>query len=199
MARKMGKKKLQYPAKATLNLVMRERSMNSLSTVLPVFLVLLFAVGAFAKFAVIDRLLEAGTARASLAAAQAVLTGAEAANADYASISAEYSRYFFTGFTKEEAAAVDRMEILALLEQQLMAAAQVSAVSVTGNIMTVSISGVTLQELSDLIRDLKAHEIVSDVSVYTAETQAGRTDGGKTAAATMTITLTQPEKDGDMQ
>jgi len=193
------KKNLQYPTKTTLNLALKDYTMNSPRNVLPIFLVLLVVIGAFTKFAVIDRLAEVSAARAGLADAQTRLLAAETANADYASLAAEYDIYTYNGLTEEETKAVDRMEALDLLEQQLMAAARVSVVSVSGNIMSARISGVTLQGLSELMRDLNTHSMVSGVSVSTAGTQSGEAAGDMLAAVTITITLVQAEKGGDGQ
>ena len=194
MEKTARRKKLRYPSKVTVNLVMRERSGNSPRIVLPLFLVLAVLIGVFAKFAVIDRLAVAARAQAGLAAAQAELAQAQAANEAFDSVAAEYSRYFYSGFTEAELGAVDRMEILGLLETELMPRAQIGAMAVKGNVMTVNLSGVTLQGLSDLMRQLKDQDLVSGVSVYTAGTRAEQSEGAGLASVVMTITLAQDGK-----
>ncbi len=196
LAKAVRQKKLQYPTKVTVNLAMRERSMNSPRTLLPLFLVLLVAIGAFSKFAVIDRLTEAGAARAGLKAAEAVLAEAQSQNAGFAAVLEEYSRYSDSGLSEEEKAAVDRMEILDLLDGQLMATSRVSDVSVKGGTMTVTVSGLTLQGLSGLMRQLKDSGMVSDVQVYSAGTDSVQTGESLLAGVTMTITMAQPGKGG---
>lgn len=199
MVKNVSKKKLQYPTKKTLNLATKETTINSPSRVVPIFLILLVAIGAFTKFAVMDRLSEVTAARASLVVLETRLAEVEGANAANAAIEDEYNRYSYRGFTEEETSEVDRMEILDLLEGQLMTPAQVSNVSVMSNTMQINLSGVTLSQLSNMIGDLKACNIVYDVWVYTAGTQSQQRIGDKEVVATMTITLTQTEKGGDVQ
>jgi len=197
MAERLRGRKLRYPVKGTVNLVVREHPMNNPRALLPFLLAILLVVGLFSKLAVIDRLARVGAAQASLSAVAARLAEAEAANAGFSEISAQFGRYYCSGFTEEELSAVDRMEVLALLEGSLIPAARVSDASLRENTLTVNVSGLTLQELSDLMRRLKAQELVSGVSLYTAGTGSREREGNTLAKVTMTIVLAQAEEGGD--
>lgn len=196
MAGKSNRKQ-QIPSKTTVNLAGREPLFKLTGGTMATVLVIILLTGAFARFAVIGRLARVSDARAELAVRTAELAGLEASNAENQSVTEEYNRYFYKGFSEEELSSVDRMEALNLLERELMGAAQVSSIQLTGNTMSVTLSGVTLQQLSEMMRSLKEHPIVQDVSVYTAGTERGQETGEKATAASMTIVLAQPEKGGD--
>jgi hypothetical protein len=185
----------RYPTKRTLNLVIREDSMNRPIFALPIFILLVAALLAFAKFAVIDRLAAVFAARTSLSAQENELKMKTAANAEYNTVLNEYNRYFFSGYSAAENAQVDRVEIITLLEQKLIYSAKISSITVLGNKVTVNLSGVTLEELSLIIRNIRDEKNISDVSVFNAGTQS-KTDGNKLSSVSLTITFSKAEKGG---
>jgi HAMP domain-containing protein len=195
LEKKAKKKKLRYPTKTTLNLVIREDSINRPAYAFPIFILIVIAVLAFAKFAVIDRLAELSAARTNLASQQAELKTKTGANADFNKVTNEYNRYFFSGYSEAENSQTDRTAIINLLEQKLIYSAKVSSIAVMGNKATVVLSGVTLEELSAIMRNIKDDKNVSEVAVSSAGTQS-KTEGGKLAAVTLTITFKKPEKEG---
>ncbi len=149
---------------------------------------------AFAKFAVIDPLTELSAARASLASQQAELKTKSEANADINKVSNEYSRYFFSGYSDVENMQADRVAILSLLEKKLIYSAKLSSITVMGNKAAVILSGVTMEQLSEIMRSIKDEQSVYEVALSNAGTQS-KTDG-TLAAATLTITFKKPEKGG---
>ncbi|MPM66232.1 hypothetical protein SDC9_113139 [bioreactor metagenome] len=189
---------MRYPEKVSLNLAMRERSVNSPLVFLPLLLVLLAALAGFSKLAVVDRLALVSRQQASLSGLEVSLAAIREENADYGSVSLDYNRYFFSGFSPDELAAADRLAALSLVETQIMTRATVSSMALKGNSVTLSLSGLSLQELSDLVRDLSGMDTVSGVSVSTAGTDASgrQTQPGNLSAAVMTILLKSTSKGG---
>ena len=186
----------QFPQKTTINLVIKERTANSPSRAIPVFLIVLALIAVFCKFAVIDRLKAVDQKAQELAQIQRQIAELERETAGFDEVSKEYSRYSASKMTEDEKAAVDRMEALSLIENDLMAAARVSRFSIAGNTLAVELSGVTLEQTSSIVQRLKESDLVSNVTVYTADTKESEGNG---VAVSMTITLEQPVEGGDQE
>lgn len=174
MARK--EKKVLYPTKTTLNLCMKEKTINSPSRIIPLFLLVVLVALAFGKFAVADRLAAASRAEQAAVRAEADLSALRQQTRDYEKVREEYERTLFGG-ADEDQAQVDRMEVLALVEDIIMPAAQVASWSALDNMMTLSLSGLTLSDTSDLIKSLLTSDIVEAVDVYTVGADKEGEDG----------------------
>ena len=66
----MKKNSNKYPVKTDINLAIREKKQNKLSTNIPTFIILVIAIAIFSKFAVINRLEQASEAENSATVAQ---------------------------------------------------------------------------------------------------------------------------------
>lgn len=185
----MKKKAVVYPSKTTLNLCMKEKSPWRPGRVVPTFTALALAVVLFGKFAVADRLAQVSREQQVLAGLAAQVQALEEATADYDAVLEEYGRYSVGWMTDEEKAAVDRVDLLDLIEQELMSAAAVQQFSVTGNVLSVSLAGVTLEDTSRIVQRLYTWPEVQSVSVYTASTQQQK--AAEEAAVSMVVTLAQ--------
>lgn len=183
----------QIPQKKTINLVIKEKSQFRPTRVIPLFLLLAALVTAFAKFAVLDRLDHVAAERAKLIGVLAQQSALEASTADYNEVAAQYRRYASNWMNDSERAAVDRMEVLALVEAELMSVAGVEKFSIADNVLSVNLTGITLDQTSVIVQRLNTYPIVSSVSVYTATNQADRTQPGVSTQVSMVITLSQPD------
>ena len=104
---------------------------------------------------------------AERAAAAEILAGAPA-------LTIEYERR--TGAGTKELNDIDRQEVLALLERDVLPAAQVRSFRVSGNEVWLQLCGVTLEQAGDLIDVLQAEETVSRASISQAGGENGMTD-----------------------
>ena len=77
------------------------------------------------------------------------------------------------------------MECLDLIKSRLIDKAQVETYSIADGLISVQLSGVTLQEVSAIYADLMASDLVTGVQVYTAST----TGGEERVTAALTIQL----------
>lgn len=171
---KMKKKKpakAVYPSKAKLNMAMKEKSPLEPKRLIPALIVLFFCLGVFAKFAVLDRLAEVDNARYSLASLQELCSVMEKANADYEEVSKQYAHYSTSWMTDEMKAVIPSSEILALLETHLMPKGQIMALSTSGSTISVDVGNIDLEIAAGFVEDLSAMPTVTDVRVYTAESE----------------------------
>lgn len=162
----MGKK--QYPVKPDLNLAQREHRHRDLREAAALALVLALGIGLFCKFCVIDPLGEVGNAQASADRMEQSLAQVRAQTTDYDRVLKEYQSH-----TLAQAAmggTADAMECLDLMEERLLSRSQVSAFTMADSLISVQLSGVTLEEVSDIYTGLMASDLVKNVQVYTAAT-----------------------------
>lgn len=184
-------RKNEYPSKQTVNLVFRERSINSPSRAIPAFLLFLVFLAFFVRFGVQGQLQKMTSAQASLEKVQADLSGLMEYNRDYETVREQYSQYFNDYLNEDEAVLRDRLDVLTLLEECVMNQADLSSISVQGNICRISITDVPLNTISGIVADLESNPQVQYISVATAATENNE-DGQdrQNVTANVTITLT---------
>lgn len=187
-------RKNEYPSKQTVNLVFKERSINSPSRAIPAFALFLAFLALFIRFGVQGQLQKMEAAESALRRAQSDLNGYLEYNSDYDEIKEQYSQYFNDYLNEDEATLQDRMKVLELLEQCVMTRADLSNIAIQGNVCRVSITDVPLNTISDIVATLEGNPQVQYISVVTAGTENG--DGsqiGQNVTANVTITLTEEQ------
>ena len=112
------KKQAPVASKSTMNLAFHESSFR-LSRVLPVILVVVIIAALFAKFGFIDMISKKTAAYAELGQKQEQMQSISAKLAEYDELAAEYGRYSYGWLTEDEAALVDRMAVLAIIEKTI--------------------------------------------------------------------------------
>ena len=190
----MKVKNLGFSAKRTLNLVVDEKVHTSPRRIFIAVFVGAVAVALVGKFGVYDRYQAITDAQNELSDAQEQYLALLTQDADYNDVVAEYNRYSFGGMTDEEKAVADRDQVLTLIEQDLIPSANVESADLTGNQLSVQMSGITLTQASAIVQTLDDSDLVQSVSIYSANTadeNAASTAeaGDKAATVTMTITL----------
>ena len=156
------------PTKKDINLaVIGEQRMNVLVAI-PAILLILLAAALFSKFLVYDRLQEVAAAQREVIELQDQLDAGYEELADYAELAELYAHYTFSGMTEEELERIDRVEVLSLIGRLILPQAGVQDLTVSGNQMTLNMSGSTLQEINLLLQKLEADDIVDFCGVTTA-------------------------------
>ena len=184
-------RKNEYPSKQTVNLVFREWSINSPSRAIPAFLLFLVFLALFVRFGVQGQLQKMTSAQASLEKVQADLSGLVEYNRDYEAVREQYSQYFNDYLNEDEAVLRDRLDVLTLLEECVMNQADLSSISIQGNICRISITDVPLNTISGIVADLESNPQVQYISVATAATENNEeVQDRQNVTANVTITLT---------
>jgi len=141
-----------------------DRTTKPATIALYVLFVLVCLLG-LGKFLVYDIWQETMEAQRDLTAAREELTTVMAGLKDYSEVHERYSRY---SATEEEAALIDRMEVLALLDSAVTA--KMDAVAISGGTAQIQFSGVTLAQTAEIVNALEASPIVAGTMVNTAST-----------------------------
>lgn len=198
-------RKAVMPTKTTLNLAIKEKKELRPGRTVPAVLAVLVCAALFGKFAVADRFAAAQAAEAAVAARRAELAAIEQSYADFDEVQHTYNQYTYTGFDRTIA---DRLDIMALLEREVYPVGTVRTLSIAGKTVTLTVSDLTLEQLSSLTARLKADPMVAGVAISTATYSgyASDEDFGSGGAAALSISLTDAgpasaagEEGGDAQ
>lgn len=181
----MKKNSNKYPVKTDINLAVREKKQNKLSTNIPTFIILVIAIAIFSKFAVINRLEQASEAENSATVAQQQLETLKEYTNNYPKVLEEYNALLASKSSINVVATP--MERLGLVERYLISASQVNSFDVVDDVITAQISGVTLNQISAIYANLMSDPLIENVQVYTASTND---KNNSLTTATMTIQLT---------
>lgn len=163
----MSKRKAAYPAKRSMNLYYKPDRTTKPATVMLYVLFTLACLLGLGKFLVYDVWMETQEAQRTLAAAEEQLESVNLELTDYGEVWERYSRY---SATEEERDLIDRMEVLALLDQAVGATATMDTLSVSGSTVQIQFSGVTLAQTARIVNALEASPIVAYTMVNTAST-----------------------------
>jgi len=160
-------RKGRHYQKRTMNLYYKpDRTTKPATIALYVLFVLVCLLG-LGKFLVFDLWMETTQAQRALAATQEQLSDIMAELVDYNEVRERYERY---SATEEERALIDRMDVLALLDDAVGATAKLESISISGATAQIQFSGVTLAQTAQIVNALEASPIVAGTVVNTAST-----------------------------
>ena len=183
----------KLPSKTTLNLVVKVKTLAHPTRLIPILLLIFIGAALFAQFAVIRRLNQVKQAEAELTQMQELLEMTQNAYADYDAVEEEYNKYTYDNFDRS---LFDRMDILDLIRRRLFPACTVQSLSISHNtstsndILSLTVTGPTLEETYALVSGLLSEPMVEDVNIasYVDNSENASADQPK-STVTMTITL----------
>ena len=175
----------KYPSKTRINLVAQEGKKEQNVTAIAIFVLFLVALAAFTKFMVIDQMAKVNAAEAAYQSAEDQLTALKTANADFAEVRAEYTRFGNSYMTENELSLQDRAAMLEVIDQKLSGRTGIQNVSISGNVASLSVTADTTGDISAVVEELRACDIVSfvNVSVVTNSEAGGKEEPAKEAPA----------------
>ncbi len=176
----------KLPVKRSINLAaVGVKKMNIAGAVIGIVLIVAAAV-LFGKFAVADRLSAMNKAERRVTEMKGRLDEVYRDIASMQNVESDYAHYTFSGMTKEELSRAERSEVITMLENELTAERETSSWTVSGNILTLTVSEDSLETVNNLARRLETYDIVSLCTVSNAEkdekTNGRNADNGKVRA-----------------
>ncbi|MCR5138180.1 MAG: hypothetical protein K6C12_14025 [Oscillospiraceae bacterium] len=162
--------KRAYPVKRTINLAMTDVQPMNPGLAIPLVILVLIAAVLFGKFAVVDRLKAVSQAEAEVAEAKSRLSEAYQRLDSYGELSELYAHYTFSGMTDEEVHRTDRAEVLDLIREVIYPRVRMDNWSLRGNILTVTMTADTLEDINQTAQTIKAEDIVDLCTVTNAKT-----------------------------
>lgn len=167
-----AKKAARCPTKRSVNLARRPpRTRSALTLVIGIVLIAALSL-AVAKFAVLDQLARQRTAEANYRSVHAQYEQMQQALEDYDAVEQAYRTYSRGWMTEENGAFVDvdRMDVLHLLEEQLLACGEVRSFAVQRDTVVAAMAGMRLAEVSAMFERLQQQPIVAAASLNLAST-----------------------------
>ena len=188
----MSRRNAAYPAKRSMNLFYKPDRTTKPATVALYVLFALVCLLGLGKFLVYDVWVETTQAQQALAAAERQRDSLLLELTDYNEVWERYSRY---SATEEEQALIDRMEVLALLDEAVGTTASMDAVSIGGSTVQLQFSGVTLAQTAQIVKALEASPIVAYTMVNTASTTQSEGAPADASAPVQASVLIQLQKE----
>lgn len=171
-----GRKTVKCPHKQGINLNMREQKGNPRLTLLVGCLAIVILAGCVAKFGVIDQYRRLDAAQAAYASVHTEYTQMQELLKGYDRLLMEYRTYsmeWATDGSEDNGTLVDRQKALDLLEQEMLSRGRLVSLQVSGNKMTVAMSGMSLDQISRMFDVIQQSPIVSNVELNLASTEDG--------------------------
>ncbi len=163
-------KTVRMPTKQSINLANVNSKPIKLYIALPAIILIIAAAVLLSKFAVVDRLMQVSAAEYRVATLRTELSAAYEKLASFDDLNEKYAHYTYSGMTAEELHRVDRCEVIALIQRVILPELIVDSWSVTGNQLTMSVTGSSLQTVNLMVQKLYEEPIVDYCTVRTAST-----------------------------
>lgn len=129
------------------------------------------AAGLFGKFGVADRLAEVSVQQALVKELELQKNELTAYVESFGDLQQTYAHYTAEGLTDEELSYIKRPEILDLLETVILPRVKVSSWNLSGNRLTLPVTGENLSDINKLIQELEEKELVDYCSIMAASTE----------------------------
>ena len=145
--KKTVQRKVKFPTKKTLNLMIKEKTLASPTRLIPILLLIVVGALAFSKFAVADRLEKVNKEEAELATMKNQLELILNAFSDYDQVADQYSRYSYENFDRT---IPDRIDVLEMLEEWFMPVCRIQSLSINGRDLTMTIADINMDTITYL-------------------------------------------------
>ena len=168
------KNSTKIPDKKTMNLCMRDESATDWTTLgigLAIILVMVFLV---AKWGVIDQYARLNEAENAYIAAKEKNDSVKEIAERYPEVLQEYRLYgreWLNDGTVKDTVSLERTEMLDLFEKILMKRGVVKEISAYGDSVSVKMSGMNLDSISDMLDDLREYDCVAGANLNSASTE----------------------------
>ena len=161
-------KKLVIPTKSQINFATVGITPMKLSVVIPGIVLIIIGASLLSKFFVVDRIMEVSQLQGEVASLQSQIDAEQAAIDEMGDIAIQYAHYTWSGMTEEERSLADRMEAVALIKKYVLKKARVGSYSISGNEISLPITGVTFNEVGNIVNNLESDPRVEHCEVVAA-------------------------------
>ena len=136
--------------------------------------------GVIGKVAVADRLVQMSEAQSAVSQMQQQVDDITAYIDSFGDLQETYAHYTYQGLTDDELSFLNRPEVLKLMTDIIFPKVMVSSWSVSGNQLSLPVTGENLSDINSLVQELEQEPIVDYCNVMTAVTD-GNTETEATA------------------
>ena len=192
----MFKKKAKVLSKTTINLAVIKKEHIKWGIALPAILVIIAVAALISKFAVVDKLKELEALRAENSKIQSRIDDYNEMIDSYRDVQEEYYHYTYSGWNSEEKNRTDRVDIIELMDKYILSKSNVDSWSVSGNVLSVTMSDISLKVANSIVAKIEEDEIVNYCTLTTATTDYSYND--EYIKANITVYLNGPVDLGEV-
>ena len=166
--------------KKQINLALAGQKKKHYWVAVPAIGGIVVVAGVIGKVAVADRLVQMSEAQSAVSQMQQQVDDITAYIDSFGDLQETYAHYTYQGLTDDELSFLNRPEVLKLMTDIIFPKVMVSSWSVSGNQLSLPVTGENLSDINSLIQELEQEPIVDYCNVMTAVTD-GNTETEATA------------------
>lgn len=188
--------------KKQINLALAGQKKKHYWVAVPAIGGIVMVAGVIGKVAVADRLVQMSEAQSAVSQMQQQVDDITAYIDSFGDLQETYAHYTYQGLTGDELSFLNRPEVLKLMTDIIFPKVMVSSWSVSGNQLSLPVTGENLSDINSLVQELEQEPIVDYCNVMTAVTDGNTEAEAATDKVTGQIViylldpLTVQEQDG---
>lgn len=165
-----------HAPKKQINLALAGQKKKHYFVAIPAIGAIVVAAGVIGKVAVADRLVKMSEAQSAASELQKQVDDITAYIDSFGDLQETYAHYTYQGLNADEFSYLNRPEVLQLMKNVIFPKVTVSSWSVSGNQLTLPVTGENLSDINSLVQELEQVPIVDYCNVMTAVTDSSSTD-----------------------
>lgn len=156
--------------KKQINLAFAGQKKKHYWVAVPAIGCIVMVAGVIGKVAVADRLVQMSEAQSAVSQMQQQVDDITAYIDSFGDLQETYAHYTYQGLTGDELSFLNRPEVLKLMTDIIFPKVMVSSWSVSGNQLSLPVTGENLSDINSLVQELEQEPIVDYCNVMTAVT-----------------------------
>ena len=156
--------------KKQINLALAGQKKKHYWVAVPAIGGIVMVAGVIGKVAVADRLVQMSEAQSAVSQMQQQADDITAYIDSFGDLQETYAHYTYQGLTGDELSFLNRPEVLKLMTDIIFPKVMVSSWSVSGNQLSLPVTGENLSDINSLVQELEQEPIVDYCNVMTAVT-----------------------------
>ena len=177
-----------HAPKKQINLALAGQQKKHYFVAIPAIGAIVVAAGVIGKVAVADRLVKMSEAQSAASELQKQVDDITAYIDSFGDLQETYAHYTYQGLNADELSYLNRPEVLQLMKNVIFPKVTVSSWSVSGNQLTLPVTGENLSDINSLVQELEQVPIVDYCNVMTAVTDSKSTDENGNPVSSDTVT-----------
>lgn len=177
-----------HAPKKQINLALAGQQKKHYFVAIPAIGAIVVAAGVIGKVVVADRLVKMSEAQSAASELQKQVDDITAYIDSFGDLQETYAHYTYQGLNADELSYLNRPEVLQLMKNVIFPKVTVSSWSVSGNQLTLPVTGENLSDINSLVQELEQVPIVDYCNVMTAVTDSSSTDENGNPVSLDTVT-----------
>ena len=177
-----------HAPKKQINLALAGQKKKHYFVAIPAIGAIVVAAGVIGEVAVADRLVKMSEAQSAASELQKQVDDITAYIDSFGDLQETYAHYTYQGLNADELSYLNRPEVLQLMKNVIFPKVTVSSWSVSGNQLTLPVTGENLSDINSLVQELEQVPIVDYCNVMTAVTDSSSTDENGNPVSSDTVT-----------